>query len=93
MTPSSPWLPGPIHPRGASTSTRQRSPRVTVPFLDTLRSLSDQLAGDEITLGLVDVSPQVLEVLRRSEWFFDAERSGLVEVQVDAASLAPDEEP
>ena len=66
--------------------------RVTVPFLDTLRSLSDQLRGDEVTLGLADVSPQVLAVLRRSEWFYDAERSGLVAVQVDAATLAPDDE-
>ena len=65
--------------------------RVTVPFLDTLRSLSDQLRGDEITLGLVDVSPQVLAVLRRSEWFYDAEGSGLVVVQLDTASAAEDD--
>ena len=66
--------------------------RVTVPFLDTLRSLSDQLRGDDVTLGLVDVSPQVLAVLRRSEWFADAEGSGLVVVQVDTATLARDDE-
>ena len=63
-----------------------------MPFLDTLRSLSDQLRGDDVTLGLVDVSPQVLAVLRRSEWFADAEDSGLVVVHVDAATLAPDDE-
>ena len=65
--------------------------RVTVPFLDALRSLSDQLRADEVSLGLVEVSPQVVAVLRRSEWVAEAESSGLLTIQVDSAAVAPDE--
>ncbi|MDH2416274.1 SulP family inorganic anion transporter [Nocardioides sp. CER19] len=48
--------------------------RVTVPFLDALRELSTQLAASGIGLTLGGVRADVLEVLRRDEWWRAEER-------------------
>lgn len=68
--------------QGADTDTRMvvldasALTHVTVPLLNTLRSLRDDLAGDGVEMMLVDVPPDVLAVLRRSAWFAEAEQGG-----------------
>ncbi|SDD60453.1 SulP family inorganic anion transporter [Nocardioides lianchengensis] len=52
--------------------------RVTIPLIDTVRALRDELAGDGIALTLTGLRPEVLEVLRRSDWFVGAEQAGLL---------------
>lgn len=51
---------------------------VTVPLLNTLRSLRDDLAANETELVLLDVPDDVLPILRRAPWFADAEQDGFV---------------
>ncbi|MER6972797.1 STAS domain-containing protein [Nocardioides sp. NPDC000445] len=51
---------------------------VTVPLLNTLRALRDDLASDETELVLLDVPDDVLPVLRRAPWFVEAEQEGFV---------------
>lgn len=55
------------------TLDASRLTRVTVPLLDAVRSLRDELAAEDVTLVLLDVSPGVLDVLRRVPWFAAAE--------------------
>ena len=62
--------------------------RVTVPMLDGLRSLQQELATEGFTLRLAGVPPETLEVLRRDAWFADAEAAGLVFATVDEAVAA-----
>lgn len=51
---------------------------VTIPLLQTLHSLRDDLACDGIEMVLLDVPAEVLTVLRRSAWFAAAEQDGFV---------------
>jgi MFS superfamily sulfate permease-like transporter len=61
---------------------------VTVPMLDALRSLQQELATQGFPLRLAGVPPETLEVCRRDAWFADAEASGLVFATVDDAIAA-----
>lgn len=51
---------------------------VTIPLLNTLRSLREDLSCDGVELVLRDVPDEVLPVLRRSTWFTEAEVDGFV---------------
>lgn len=51
---------------------------VTVPLLNILRSLRDDLASDGIELLLLEVPDDVLPVLRRAPWFMEAEQEGFL---------------
>lgn len=51
---------------------------VTVPLLNTLRALHDDLASDGTELVLLDVPDDVLATLRRAPWFVEAEQDGFV---------------
>ena len=64
--------------------------RVTVPMLDGLRSLHQELATEGFTLRVAGVPPETLEVMRRDAWFVDAEAAGLVFATVDDAVAADD---
>ena len=64
--------------------------QVTVPMLDGLRSLQQELATEGFTLRLAGVPPETLEVMRRDAWFVDAESAGLVFATVDDAVAADD---
>ena len=64
--------------------------RVTVPMLDGLRSLQQELATEGFTLRVAGVPPETLEVLRRDAWFVGAEAAGLVFATVDEAVAADD---
>lgn len=55
------------------TLDASRLTHVTVPLLDTLRSLRDELAGDDMELVLHAVPAGVLDTLRRVRWFAEAE--------------------
>ncbi len=59
--------------------------RVTVPMIDAVRSLQEELATDGITLELAGIPPASLEVMRRDPWFAGAESAGLVFDTVDDA--------
>ncbi len=59
--------------------------RVTLPLLDALEALQVDLAAEGIDLVLAEIPPDVLDVLRRSRWFVDAESKGLVAATVDEA--------
>jgi hypothetical protein len=63
--------------------------RVTVPLLDTFRELTAELAGLGIDLRLAGVRPEVLEVLRRDEWWAGAEPALLGAGTVSAGPPAP----
>ncbi|MEU6135124.1 SulP family inorganic anion transporter [Nocardioides sp. NPDC047086] len=52
--------------------------RVTVPLLNTLRSLREDLAAEGTELVLLDVPDDVLAILRRAPWFVEAEQGGFV---------------
>jgi high affinity sulfate transporter 1 len=53
--------------------------RVTIPFINTVRSLQDDLAGDRVELTLTQLTPEVLVVLRRSGWWREQEAHGLLD--------------
>jgi anti-anti-sigma regulatory factor len=61
---------------------------VTVPFLDTLRALHEDLRRDEVTLLLAAMRPDVEEVARRAPWFAEQRDNGMVHGSVDAAVAA-----
>ncbi len=68
---------------------------VTVPLLDALRELRDELAGDERALLLAGLPEDVLLVCLRMPWFAEHEARGLVLPGVDdaveaAATPAPE---
>jgi MFS superfamily sulfate permease-like transporter len=63
--------------------------RVTVPLLDTFRELTAELAGLGIDLRLAGLRPEVLEVLRRDEWWAGAEPALLGAGTVSAGPPAP----
>jgi MFS superfamily sulfate permease-like transporter len=58
---------------------------VTVPMIDTFRSLTEELAGDGVTLVLAGLPPETREAMARSNWFRDAAAHGLVTTTVDEA--------
>ncbi|MEI7056669.1 SulP family inorganic anion transporter [Nocardioides sp. CCNWLW239] len=51
---------------------------VTVPLLDMLRTLRDDVDSEGRRLVLVGASPKILSVMRRVPWFVAAERDGFV---------------
>jgi len=51
---------------------------VTVPMLEALRELRDQLADTDQTLVLVGLPPDTLRICRRMPWFAEHEAQGLV---------------
>ena len=59
--------------------------RVTVPMLDALRSLQEELATEGIGFALAGIPESTLDVMRRDPWFADAEIAGLVFPTVDEA--------
>ena len=59
--------------------------RVTVPMLDALRSLQEELATEGIVFALAGIPESTLDVMRRDPWFADAEIAGLVFPTVDEA--------
>jgi MFS superfamily sulfate permease-like transporter len=62
--------------------------RVTVPMLDAVRSIKEELATEGFALTLAGFPPSTLEVMRRDPWFADAEIAGLVFATVDDALAA-----
>ena len=62
--------------------------QVTVPMLDGLRSLQQELSTEGFTLKLAGIPPETLEVMRRDPWFVGAESAGLVFATVDDAVAA-----
>ncbi|QDP96792.1 STAS domain-containing protein [Microlunatus elymi] len=58
---------------------------VTVPMVDILRDVAEDLERDGSTLILAGLGAQVRATMSRSQWFTQTERSGLVVPTVDAA--------
>lgn len=61
---------------------------VTIPLLEALRDLRDELAADERTLLLAGFPEDVLRVCLRMPWFAEHEARGLVTPGVDEAVAA-----
>ncbi|MET0694347.1 MAG: SulP family inorganic anion transporter [Propionibacteriaceae bacterium] len=61
---------------------------VTVPMIDTLRALDEELAAEGTELVLAGFPTAVLDSMRRSQWFAEAETRGLVAATVDTALAA-----
>ena len=59
--------------------------RVTVPMLDALRALQEELATEDIAWALAGIPPSTLEVMRRDPWFAEVEAGGVVYPTVDEA--------
>jgi MFS superfamily sulfate permease-like transporter len=60
---------------------------VTIPMIDALRAMRDQLARSGVRLQLAEIPGDALESLRRSHWFADIETEGAVSPTVDAALI------
>lgn len=59
--------------------------RATVPLVDALRTMSEELDRTGLRLQFAEFRSSTLVVLRRSQWFSDQEQAGRVSPSVDAA--------
>ena len=58
---------------------------VSVSFIDTIRSVHEDLARDGVRLVLAGMPAATLDQARGSVWFAEQEQAGLVQPTVDAA--------
>ena len=60
---------------------------VTIPMVDALRAMRDQLDRSGVRLQLAELPGDTLDALRRSQWFAGVEAAGVISPTVDDALL------
>jgi len=60
---------------------------VTIPMVDALRAMRDQLDRSGVRLQLAELPAGTLDALRRSQWFAGVEAAGVISPTVDDALL------
>ena len=60
---------------------------VTIPMVDALRAMRDQLDRSGVRLQLAELPAGTLDALRRLQWFAGVEAAGVISPTVDDALL------
>ncbi len=60
---------------------------VTIPMVDALRAMRDQLDRSGVRLQLAELPGDTLDALRRSQWFAGVEAAGVISPTVDDALI------